>query len=624
MKRKIASKPHLTPVAEARSFLNQHCINLTYLAAEGDFEIVMDVQDTVKTAVKILLQNHKRVPLLVGSSAMVHQKVAEGLALLLLRKSIPPTLKGKTVFLVDTDRLAKHKAEDENYPEFAANLVRYARLLNVVLYIDNLCAFCALNFNEELEVEELFKSSLADGSLLCLAASPCEKAGCLLGMQTFQNPMRSFLTPLESPIPNAEECLRFLQANAMFLKMHAGECVEFTDAAFSAAAELGARHFTPLPEAAFSLLKTAAQDAVVDALPDSDLLGDQPPEQKIIVTRESVEQTAARFQGVTYESTAQSHAEKLVHLEDDLRKKVIGQDEVIKALADALRTAEAGFKEPNRPVGVFLFAGSTGTGKTELAKSLAECLYGDASKIVRVDMSEYLESHTVSRLFGAPPGYVGHDQGGQLTNMVMKNPRCVVLLDEIEKAHPWVLNSFLQVFDDGRLTDGQGYTVSFQEAIILMTTNLGAGALGEMQVNPFGFCPNSTSVFSPYGLSQYQKKVMDAVSKGLRPEFINRITKILVFKPLDKATIRQILEKTIQRKLALVKDKQISLNLSEEVSTALEKDGFNPLYGAREVERAVEHGLIQPLAAFLLCNKQYEKITIQVSLDKGELHFQIS
>ena len=334
------------------------------------------------------------------------------------------------------------------------------------------------------------------------------------------------------------------------------------------------------------------------------------------VGEEEVAQVVSKWTGIPVSRMLESEREKLLHLEDTLRKRVVGQDQAITAVSNAIRRARAGLSDPNRPLGSFIFLGPTGVGKTELAKALAEALFDTEKALIRIDMSEYMEKFSVSRLIGAPPGYVGYEQGGQLTESVRRHPYSVVLFDEIEKAHPSVFNILLQVLDDGRLTDSKGRTVDFKNTIIIMTSNIGSRYISEINA-----LPNTKEYITQY--ERVVEKVREDMRHIFRPEFLNRIDETIVFNPLGITQIKQIVDILLKRTLSKLKEKEIKLTVSEELKTFLANRGFDPIYGARPLKRTIQKYLENPLATFILSHNIEKNAEITAYMEKNEVKFRL-
>ena len=347
------------------------------------------------------------------------------------------------------------------------------------------------------------------------------------------------------------------------------------------------------------------------------------------VTSDDIAEVVSRWTGIPVSKMQQSEREKLLHLEDELHKRVIGQDDAITAVADAVRRSRAGLQDPRRPIGSFIFLGTTGVGKTELAKALADYLFDDESLMTRIDMSEYQEKHSVSRLIGAPPGYVGYDEGGQLTEAVRRKPYSVILFDEIEKAHPDVFNTLLQVLDDGRLTDNKGRTVNFKNTIIIMTSNLGSHLIQEKFDQAEERFKKASDNWDKrvyhqiydQAAEEAKKEVLAMLKQTIRPEFLNRIDEIIMFSPLNETEIRQIVTLQVNGVAKMLKENGITLRLTDEAINFLAKAGFDPEFGARPVKRAIQKYLLNDLSKKLLSGEVNREKEIVVDVNNDELTF---
>jgi len=341
---------------------------------------------------------------------------------------------------------------------------------------------------------------------------------------------------------------------------------------------------------------------------------------KAEVTALDVAEVVAKWTGVPAANIYTEEAEKLLGLEGRLHQRVVGQDQAVAAVADAVRRSRSGLADPNRPIGSFLFLGPTGVGKTELAKSLAEYIFDDEAALLRLDMSEYMEPHTVSRLFGSPPGYVGYDQGGQLTEAVRRRPYQVILFDEVEKAHPEVFSALLQVLDDGRLTDGHGRTVDFRNTVVIMTSNVGTAGLA-LQGGPLGFRSANESQ-SGAKHAEMRTKVLDALKKAFRPEFLNRIDEIIVFSRLEKAQLRTVVEMMLRALRDRLSAKQVAIELTDEAKDWLVEHGHDETYGARPLRRLIQREVENPLARKSLAKELYDggRVTVDVEDNKLAIH----
>jgi len=336
------------------------------------------------------------------------------------------------------------------------------------------------------------------------------------------------------------------------------------------------------------------------------------------VDEEDVAEVVSKWTGIPVSKLLETEVQKLLHMEERLRQRVVGQDEAIQAVANAVRRARAGVQDPNRPIGSFIFLGPTGVGKTELAKALAEFLFDDENALIRIDMSEYQERHTVSRLIGAPPGYVGYEEGGQLTEAVRRRPYSVILFDEVEKAHPEVFNLLLQLLDDGRLTDGHGRTVDFRNTVVIMTSNIGSThiqqIIEERQRRPRVYWGGDNE-------TELKEKVMEDLKAFFRPEFLNRVDEIIIFNPLTPEMLKEIVEIQIKRMKKYLKDKHIDIVLTEKAREYLAEKGYDPVYGARPLKRLIQREVLNPLAMKLLDRTFVEGDTVEVDYEGGEVRF---
>jgi ATP-dependent Clp protease ATP-binding subunit ClpC len=338
-----------------------------------------------------------------------------------------------------------------------------------------------------------------------------------------------------------------------------------------------------------------------------------------VVDEENIAQLISKWTGIPVSQMLEGEAEKLIHMEERIHERLVNQDEAVTAIAEAIRRSRAGLKDPQRPIGSFIFLGPTGVGKTELARTLARFLFDDENAMVRLDMSEYQERHTVSRLIGAPPGYVGYEEGGQLTEAVRRRPYRVILLDEVEKAHPEVFNSLLQILDDGRLTDGHGRTVDFKNTVVIMTSNVGAELIKRQM--SIGFAPTKGTKAQKLDYDTMKERVLAEMKKTFRPEFINRIDETIVFHQLTEEQLRQIVDLLVKDLQELLAERKLNIELTEEAKSWLAKEGYDPVYGARPLRRAIERYVENPLSAKLLKGEFGEGDTVKVDLGSKGLTF---
>lgn len=621
--------------------------DLTDLAREGKLDPVVGRQQEIERVMQILTRRTKNNPCLVGEPGVGKTAIAEGLALRIVSGDIPDLLKDKRLVALDLAGLVagtKYRGEFEERMKKVMEEVRRAEG-QVILFIDELHTLVGAGAAEgAIDASNIMKPALARGELQCIGA-------------TTQDEFRKYIerdAALERRFqsvkvrePNEEEAVDILKGLRERYEAH--HDVEITDDAITAAVQLSQRYISDrtLPDKAIDLIDEAASRVrLQQSLPPADVRADklklnklraeldharrhepdaestQKLEQDIDELEDSIagreeawantekphavvneEQIAAIVQswtGIPVARLVEGEQQKLLRMEEDLHRRIIGQKEAVSAVSRAIRRARSGLKDPKRPIASFMFLGPTGIGKTELAKALAEYLYEKESNMVRIDMSEYMERFAVSRLVGAPPGYVGYDEGGQLTEQVRRNPYCVVLLDEIEKAHPEVFNILLQVMEDGQLTDSQGRQVDFRNTIVIMTSNVGVRPI-ELEAG-LGFRDTSMDVNDPKTYENMKKKMLDEMKKSFRPEFLNRVDEVIVFQHLQKEEILSIADLYLARVNKQAADIGITLELSEEVKTLLVNKGYDPNLGARPLRRAVQRYIEDPLAEELLLN----------------------
>ncbi len=618
--------------------------DLTELAREGKLDPVVGRQQEIERVMQILTRRTKNNPCLIGEPGVGKTAIAEGLALRIVSGDIPDLLKDKRLVALDIAGLVagtKYRGEFEERMKKVMEEVRRAEG-QVVLFIDELHTLVGAGAAEgAIDASNIMKPALARGELQCIGA-------------TTQDEFRKYIekdAALERRFqavkvrePNEEEAVEILKGLRERYEAH--HDVEITDDAIAASVQLSQRYITDrtLPDKAIDLIDEAASRVrLQQSLPPIDVRQDrqrlnrlradldhlrrhgEPDEvakketefealENSIEEREdawrmeekpeprvSEDEIAAIVQswtGIPVKRLVASESEKLLRMEDDLHRRIIGQGEAVSAVSRAIRRSRSGLKDPKRPTASFVFLGPTGVGKTELAKALAEYLYEKESNMVRIDMSEYMERFSISRLVGAPPGYVGYDEGGQLTEQVRRNPYCVVLLDEIEKAHPEVFNLLLQVMEDGQLTDSQGRTVDFRNTIIIMTSNVGVRPI-ELDKG-LGFRDTRMDIDDPRTYEMMKTKMLDEMKKSFRPEFLNRIDEVIVFQHLKKDEILRIADLYLARVNKQAAELGFKIELSDAVKTLLTEKGYDPNLGARPLRRAVQRYIEDPLSEELL------------------------
>ena len=634
--------------------LDKFSRDMTALAKQGKFDPIVGREQEIERIIRILSRRTKNNPCLMGDPGVGKTAIVEGLAQKISDGNVPDTLRHKRILSLDLSAMvagSKYRGEFEERMKKALEDVKAAG--NIILFIDEIHTVIGAGAAEgAIDASNILKPALARGEIQLIGATTLEEYRKHIEKDAaFERRFQ----PVRVEEPTEAVAVQMLTALKDPYEMH--HRVRISDEAIAAAVRLSARYVTErfLPDKAIDLIDEAASclrlsaytaptsikelEARIDELEQEKETAikteefEQAAEIKklqdglrtslkaakrawesthdsgeIVVTADNVAEIVSRWTGIPVQSMQEEESQRLLHLEEVLHKRVIGQEEAVKALAKAVRRGRVGLKDPNRPIGSFLFLGPTGVGKTELSKALAEALFGDENAMVRIDMSEYMEKHSVSRMVGSPPGYVGYEEGGQLSEKVRRNPYSVVLFDEIEKASPEVFNILLQVLDDGHITDGQGRTVDFKNTVIIMTSNAGARSIAAPK--RLGF----TSVETPEQSYEMMKKgVMDEIKNIFKPEFLNRIDDIIVFHPLEKEEITRIV-----RLLADVMAKRVKENMNISVSftkKAIEKiaeEGYDKAYGARPLRRAIQSKIEDAFAEeYLLGNiKAGDKVSV--------------
>ena len=619
--------------------------DLTELARDGKLDPVVGRQNEIERVMQILCRRTKNNPCLIGDPGVGKTAIAEGLALRIVSGDIPDLLKDKRIIALDLAGLVagtKYRGEFEERMKKVMEEVRKADG-QVILFIDELHTLVGAGAAEgAIDASNIMKPALARGELQCIGATTQDEFRKYIEKDAA---LERRFQAVKVKEPSEEEAVEIMKGLRERYEVHHN--VEITDDAITAAVTLSNRYISDrsLPDKAIDLIDEAASRVrLQQSLPPADVRADRVKlgkletevdhlrkrntdpekieslEQEIIKLQESVEEReivwnerekiepivneneialiVQSWTGIPVMKLVATESQKLLKMESDLHGRVIGQNDAVIAVSRAIRRSRSGLKDPKRPMGSFIFLGPTGVGKTELAKTLAGYLYEKESNIVRIDMSEYMERFTVSRLVGAPPGYVGYDEGGQLTEAVRRNPYCVVLLDEIEKAHPEVFNLLLQVLEDGQLTDSQGRTVDFRNTIIIMTSNVGVKPI-ELE-GALGFRENKQDFNDPKLYESMKKKMLDEMKKMFRPEFLNRVDEVIVFQHLKREEILQIAELYLKRVNEQAASQGITISLSDAVKNILVDKGYDPNLGARPLRRAVQRYIEDPLSEELL------------------------
>ena len=659
------------PGAESRyRALAKYSRDLTALAEEGRLDPVVGRDEEIMRVIQILGRRTKNNPVLIGEAGVGKTAIVEGLAQKIAGNDVPSTLRGKRLLTLDLGALvagSKFRGEFEERLKAVLDEIRQAQG-EIILFIDELHTVVGAGAaSGSIDASSMLKPALSRGELQCIGATTLddyrervERSGAL--ERRFQ--------PILVKEPTVEETTAILEGLRPYYEEH--HAVHFEPQALVAAAELGHRYISDrfLPDKAVDLMDEAgsrrrielaslppdlqetecrleelhreeeaaseARDYERAAMLKAESTALQGPFEEArarwqaethlddLVRHEDIAHIVARWTGIPVTRMLEEETEKLLHMEARIHQRIVGQDEAVTAVSDAIRRGRSGLKDPRRPVGSFIFLGPTGVGKTELAKALAEFLFDDQDALVRLDMSEYQERHTVARLIGAPPGYIGYEEGGQLTEVVRRRPYSVILFDEIEKAHPEVWSALLQVLDDGRLTDGQGRTVDFRHAVIIMTSNVGTRYLARNQ--PLGFTSPSAAAsddeLDASELKRARRNVTETLKKTFRPEFLNRIDEVIIFHPLAREQILQIVDLQVREVDKRLAERGLRVELSEAARAWLAQEGFDPQFGARPLRRVIQRQVENPLSKRLLQGEFGAGDVILVDVDAEGLIFQ--
>lgn len=657
--------PHKAHGGEATPNLDQFGRDLTGMASEGKLDPVIGRDKETQRLLEILSRRIKNNPCLIGDPGVGKTAVVEGLAQRIVSGNIPEILKDKRVVTLDLSSMvagSKYRGEFEDRLKKVMEEIRKAG--NIILFIDEIHTIIGAGGAEgAIDASNILKPALARGEIQCIGATTIDEYRKHIEKDSA---LERRFQPITVGEPSKEEALQILMG--LRDKYEAHHRVKITDEAIDAAVNLSDRYITDryLPDKAIDLIDEAAAKVRIQNLtapPDlkeleekiekatkekedairvqdfekaarlrdkekelKDKLENQKGNWKAqnegsthhIVGEPEIAAVVSRWTNVPVEKLTEKESERLLKLEEILHNRVIGQEEAVKSIARAVRRSRVGLKDPKRPIGSFIFLGPTGVGKTELSKALAEAMFGDENSMIRIDMSEYMEKHAVSRLIGSPPGYVGYDEGGQLTEKVRRNPYSVVLFDEIEKAHPDVFNILLQILEDGRLTDGKGKTVNFKNTIVIMTSNVGANTIKKQKT--LGFATYSEKEAE----NEYEKmkdNVMEELKRSFRPEFLNRIDDIIVFHQLAEGDLKHIVKLMLKTVAERVKEQDITLQFDESAEEFLSKEGYDVTYGARPLRRAITKAVEDKLSEEILRGSIKRGDRVEVTSQDNELKF---
>lgn len=647
--------------------LKDFATDLNELAKQGKIDPFIGRDNEINRVIQILSRRTKNNPVLIGEPGVGKTAIAEGLAQRIVTQNVPEILRNKRIISLSLTAMvagAKYRGEFEERLKKAIDEVQ--KHDDMIIFIDELHTLIGAGASEgSMDAANILKPALARGTFQVIGATTLDEYKKHIEKDAA---LERRFQPVLVGEPSEEEALEILKG--LRDRYEAFHKAKITDEALKAAVELSSRYISDrfLPDKAIDVMDEAAskvrmkvftappdvkdletrladvrkekeaavtgqnyeeaaklrdeEKKLVDEIEAKQQARSKEDEEKLVVTEDDIAAVVSQWSGVPVAKIAEEESQRLLRLEDELHERVVGQDEAVVAVSKAVRRARAGLKDPKRPIGSFLFLGPTGVGKTELARALAANLFGDENAMIRLDMSEYMEKHTVSRLVGAPPGYVGYDEGGQLTDAVRRKPYSVILFDEVEKAHPDFFNILLQVLDDGRLTDNQGRTVDFRNTVIIMTSNLGSNFLKEDSA-AMGFLAaknkedakkNAESSFA-----EAKKNTLDAVKRHFRPEFLNRIDEMVVFHPLtgeDLGKIVNILLKDVTKRLA---ERNLTLEVSPEALDVLVKEGSDFAYGARPLKRAIQRLVEDPISDLILKGDAPEGSVIKANVVDGDI-----
>ena len=643
--------------------ISDYAIDLNESAKQGKIDPVIGRDTEIQRVIQILSRRTKNNPVLIGEPGVGKTAIAEGLAQRIVSGDVPDVLRDKRIISVNLGSMlagAKYRGEFEERLKKVMDEVQSHD--DMIVFIDEIHTLIGAGASEgAMDAANILKPALARGNFQVIGATTLDEYKKHIEKDAA---LERRFQPVQVGEPSEEDALHILKG--LRDRYEAFHKVQITDDALAAAVHLSSRYIADrfLPDKAIDVMDEAASKirmAVFTATPDVKALEDEllrvrkekeaaitaqdfeqaavlrdkekeleadiaskqedsnkESESKLVVTESEIAAVVSEWSGIPVSRVAEEESERLLKLEEELHQRVIGQEEAVVAVSKAVRRARAGLKDPKRPIGSFLFLGPTGVGKTELARSLASNLFGDENAMIRIDMSEYMEKHAVSRLVGAPPGYVGYDEGGQLTEAVRRRPYSVILFDEVEKAHPDFFNILLQVLDDGRLTDNQGRTVDFRNTVIIMTSNLGAKYLKE-DTAAMGFLAAKESEDTKKDTESAKKEVLQAVKAHFRPEFLNRVDEMIVFHALETAQLQQIVRILLQSVTTRLHEQGMELEVSDEAMAKIVAEGTDIAMGARPLKRAIQRLVEDPISDAILEGRAGEGKTLHVVVEDDDI-----
>ncbi len=653
-----AKAPSSTPQQAKTPLMDQLGVDLTEEARQGKLDPVIGRQQEIERVIQILSRRTKNNPALIGEPGVGKTAIVEGLAQRIVSGDVPESLRNKRLWMLDVGSLVAGTIYRGQFEERLKRVIDELKNSEAILFIDEVHMLVGAGAaGSAVDAANILKPSLARGELQVIGATTLDEYRKYIESDAA---LERRFQPVMVDEPTIEETIEILRGIKERYEEHHGLII--SDEAIKAAAHLSARYVPDryLPDKAIDLIDEAASRVRMYKAPQvsglretyrqlseiqrekeeafaerryqeaaelrnrelelqrqiEELQKTQWGEEQPVVTKEDIAEVISMWTGIPVSHMAEEESQRLLHMEEELHARVIGQEEAIEALAKAVRRARAGLKDPKRPIGSFMFLGPTGVGKTELAKALAEFMFGSEEALIKLDMSEFMERHNVSRLVGSPPGYVGYEEGGQLTEAVRRRPYSVVLFDEIEKAHPEAFNMLLQILEDGNLTDAKGRRVDFRNTIILMTSNVGADLLNRQAALGFRKPGEADEMKSEY--EAMKEKVLDELKRRFRPEFLNRLDGVIVFRPLVRDEIKQIVDIQLRNLHRLLAEQELALELTDAAKDLLAEKGYDPHFGARPLKRVIQEMVVDPISEGLLAGEYQPRDLIIVDKDPDE------